>query len=104
MDDIHTERITEWVIGGPYVVAVEVGATIHPDRPDSPCLSRNMVLHLENVARQAEAGNVEALKEAGTVYVKLEVGSERRHETNGTFPSVPRAAQWQHDSKDHDHH
>jgi hypothetical protein len=67
-----TERITEWVTGGSYAVAVEVEASIYPNRPDSPCLSREAILFLEKLARAAEAGEVETLKKAGTVYVLLE--------------------------------
>jgi hypothetical protein len=67
----HAERVTEWVAAGPYAVAVEVDAIIYPNRLDSPYLTPETVRHLEEVARLAEAGDVEALKRFGTVYIRV---------------------------------
>jgi hypothetical protein len=71
MNKKHTERITEWITGGGYAVAVEVEATIFPDRLGKPYLSPETVRYLEKVEALAEAGDVEALKKAGTVYVRI---------------------------------
>ena len=66
----HTERITEWVSGGCYAVAVEVEAIFLPDRPTEPYLSPEAVRFLEKLADLATAGDVEALKKVGRVYVQ----------------------------------
>jgi hypothetical protein len=68
----RTERITEWVRGGGYVVAVEVEAVVYPDRPAERYFSPETVRYLENLGALAEAGDVEALKRAGKVYVQLD--------------------------------
>lgn len=65
------ERIIEWVAGGPYVVAVEVEAVYPVDDPSEPCLTPDTVRFLEKLEELAEAGDVAALKRAGTVYVRL---------------------------------
>ncbi len=68
-------RITEWITSGPYAVAVEVDATLFPERPGEPYLTPQVVRFLEQVARDARAGNLEALKKAGKVFVQLEHAS-----------------------------
>jgi hypothetical protein len=68
----QTGRITEWVTGGPYAVAVEVEIVIFPDRLGEPYLTPETARYLEKLAQLAEAGDVEALQQAGTVYVKLD--------------------------------
>jgi hypothetical protein len=65
-------RLTEWVAGGRYVVAVEIEATIFPERPGEPFLTPQTVRLLEQVARDARAGNLEALRKVGKVFVQLE--------------------------------
>jgi hypothetical protein len=66
----HTERITEWISGGAFAVAVEVEATFLPDRPTEPYLTPETVRFLEKVEALATAGDVEALKKVGKVYVQ----------------------------------
>jgi hypothetical protein len=68
----ETTRLTEWVAGGPYVVAVEIEATIFPERPGEPFLTPQTVRLLEQVARDARACNVEALTKVGKVFVQLD--------------------------------
>ena len=65
-------RITEWVACGPYAVAVEVDAVSYLDRPGENFLSPETVRHLEKLEDLAAAGDIESLKKAGTVYVRLE--------------------------------
>jgi hypothetical protein len=65
------ELITEWVTAGPYAVAVEVEAIIYPDRPGQPFLTPETIRYLEGLEKRAEVGDVEALKKAGTVYIRL---------------------------------
>jgi hypothetical protein len=67
----RTQRITQWVVGGPYAVAVEVEAIFPPDDPSEPCLTPQTVRFLEELAERAEAGDVEALRQAGTVYTRM---------------------------------
>ncbi len=70
-------KITEWITGGPYAVAVEVKATMFPERPGEPFLTPDTVRFLEEVARNAQAGNLEALKKVGTVFVRMETSKVR---------------------------
>jgi hypothetical protein len=65
-------RLTEWVAGGRYVVAVEIEATVFPERPGEPFLTPQTVRFLEQVARDARAGNLETLTKIGKVFVQLE--------------------------------
>ena len=76
-------KITEWITGGPYAVAVEVEATLFQDRPGEPFLSPNTVRYLEQVARDARTGNVEALKKAGKLFVLMD-GSNGPLMSDGT--------------------
>ena len=69
-------RLTEWVAGGRYVVAVEIEATIFPERPGEPFLTPHTVRFLEQAARDARAGNVEAIRKIGKVFVQLDGGTE----------------------------
>jgi hypothetical protein len=64
--------MTEWVAGGRYVVAVEIEATIFPERPGQPFLTPQTVRFLEQVARDARASNLEALMKIGKVFVQLD--------------------------------
>ena len=65
-------RVTEWIAGGRYVVAVEIEATILPERPGEPFLTPQTVRFLDQIARDARAGNVEVLKKIGKVFVQLD--------------------------------
>ena len=66
-------KLTEWVAGGRYVVAVEIEATIFPERPGEPFLTPQTVRFLEQVARDARsAGYLEALTKIGKVFVQLD--------------------------------
>ena len=82
----HTERITEWISGGTYAVAVEVEATFLPDRPTEPFLAPETVRFLEKVEALAAAGDVEALKKIGKVYVQHD----------GAAPITPKPLQKTH--------
>jgi hypothetical protein len=70
--DREKTRLTEWVAGGRYVVAVEIEATLFPERPGEPFLTPQTVRLLEQVARDARAGNLEALRKIGRVFVQLD--------------------------------
>jgi hypothetical protein len=70
--DKRVERITEWISSGPYAVAVEVEAVVYPDRPGEWFLTPETVRYLEKLTGQAAAGDLEALKQAGKVFVRLE--------------------------------
>src|SRR5262249_53076952 len=67
----RTERVTQWITGGPYAVAVEVDAVIYPERPGEPYLAPETVRFLEQLEKLAEAGDVGALQKAGDVFVRL---------------------------------
>jgi hypothetical protein len=68
---IQKQRITQWVTGGACAVAVEVEAVFPPEDPSEPCLTPETVRYLEELAERAEAGDVEALQRAGTVYLRM---------------------------------
>jgi hypothetical protein len=68
----RTEKITEWVTGGAYAVAVEVEAIFLPERPTEPYLTPETVRFLEKVEGMASAGDLAALKKIGRVYVQLD--------------------------------
>jgi hypothetical protein len=68
----HAERITEWVSGGSYAVAVEVEAVFLPDRPNEPFLTPETIRYLEKIEALAAAGDVEALRKVGRLYVQHE--------------------------------
>ena len=65
------QRITQWVTGGPYAVAVEVDAIFPMDDPSEPCLTPETVRFLEQVADWAEEGNLAALMKVGRVYSRM---------------------------------
>lgn len=71
------EKIIEWVVGGPYAVAVEVEVLYPGDDPSEPCFTPENVRYLEKLQALAEAGDVEALKKVGTVYVRMDDGSNQ---------------------------
>ncbi len=67
----RTERLVEWVTGGRYAVAVEIDAVFLPGRSE-PFLSPETVRRLEQICKDAQAGDVAALQKAGKVFVHLE--------------------------------
>ncbi len=69
-------RLIEWVAGGRYAVAVEIEATIFPERPGEPFLTLQTVRFLEQVARDARAGNLEALTKSGKVFVQFDAANQ----------------------------
>jgi hypothetical protein len=69
--DTRKEKIVEWIAAGDYAVAVEVEALFFSERPGEPYLTPQTVRFLEQVAKDAEAGNIESLRKAGQVFVQL---------------------------------
>ena len=67
-----SQRFTQWVRGGGYAVAVPVEAVFPPEDPSVPCLKPETVRYLEKLAERATAGDLDELRKAGTVYVKLQ--------------------------------
>ena len=67
----RSQRMTEWVRGGNYAVAVEVETVFPADDPSVPCLKPETVRYLEKLTECAAAGDLDELRKAGTVYVKL---------------------------------
>jgi hypothetical protein len=66
-----SQRFTQWVRGGSYVVAVAVEVVFPPHDPSVPCLKPETVRYLEKLTERATAGDLDELRKAGTVYVKL---------------------------------
>jgi hypothetical protein len=59
---------TRLIQKGRYVVAVEVEMVVPPDDPDEPCYEAETVTLLRQVAEHAERGDLEWLRQRGTVY------------------------------------
>jgi hypothetical protein len=59
---------TRLVQKGRYVVAVEVEMVVPPDDPSEPCYEPETVALLRQVAEHAERGDVDWLRQHGTVY------------------------------------
>ncbi len=66
-----SQRLTQWVRGGDYAVAVEVEAVFPPEDSSVPCLRPETVRYLEKLTERAAAGDLDELRKAGTVYVKM---------------------------------
>jgi hypothetical protein len=62
------ERRKRWIQRGQYAVEVEVDLVYPVDRPFEACLEPNTVRWLDEVARHAEAGDLEFLHTAGRVF------------------------------------
>jgi hypothetical protein len=62
------EKRKRWVQRGRYAVEVEVEVVYPDDDPSEPCLEPATVRWLDEIARRAEAGDVEYLRTAGRVF------------------------------------
>jgi hypothetical protein len=62
------EKRTRWVQRGDYAVEVEVEVIYPADDPSEPCLEPATIRWLDEVARKAEAGDLDFLKKSGRVY------------------------------------
>lgn len=62
------EKRKRWVQRGRYAVEVEVEVIYPVDDPSEPCLEPATVRWLDEVARRAEAGDVEYLQNVGRVF------------------------------------
>jgi hypothetical protein len=62
------ERRKRWVQRGEYAVEVEVDVVYPADDPSEPCLEPSTVRWLDEVARKAEEGDVEFLRQAGRLF------------------------------------
>ncbi len=62
------ESRRKWVQRGPYAVELTVEVVYPAEAPNEPCLEPATVRFLDEVARRAEAGDVEYLNRVGRVY------------------------------------
>jgi hypothetical protein len=62
------EKRTRWVQRGQYAVQVAVEVVYPEDDPSEPCLEPHTVRWLDEVARKAEAEDVEYLQEVGRLF------------------------------------
>jgi hypothetical protein len=62
------ERRKRWIQRGQYAVEVEVEVVYPADDPSEPCLEPDAMRWLDEVARCAEAGDVDFLRTAGRVF------------------------------------
>ena len=62
------EKRKRWVQRGRYAVEVEVDVVYPTESPAEPCLEPATVRWLDEVARHAEAGDLEFLQNAGRVF------------------------------------
>jgi hypothetical protein len=65
------ETRKRWVQRGQYAVEVEVEVVYPEERPSEACLEPATVRWLDEVARHAEAGDVDFLRKAGRVFQAL---------------------------------
>ena len=63
-------RVPKWVHGRLCVVRVEADAVIPDADPSEPCLEPATLRWLDELQRQADAGDVEALAKVGEVFVR----------------------------------
>ena len=68
MGEERHEKRKRWVQRGQYAVEVEVEVVYPADCPSEACLEPATVRWLDEVARRAEAGDVEFLRSAGRVF------------------------------------
>ncbi len=62
------EKRKRWVQRGQYAVEVDIEVVSPPDRPFEACLEPKTVRWLDEVARHAEAGDLEFLRSAGRLF------------------------------------
>jgi hypothetical protein len=62
------ERRKRWVQRGEYAVEVEVEVVYPADDPSEACLEPSTVRWLDEVARKAEEGDIEFLRQAGRLF------------------------------------
>jgi hypothetical protein len=62
------EKRKKWVQRGEYAVEVEVEVVYLADYPSEACLEPGTVRWLDELARRAEAGDIEFLRTAGRVF------------------------------------
>ncbi|NLX94834.1 MAG: hypothetical protein GXY83_01525 [Rhodopirellula sp.] len=62
------EKRKRWVQRGQYAVEVEVDVLYPAENPSEACLEPATVRWLDEVARRAEAGDVEYLQNVGRVF------------------------------------
>jgi hypothetical protein len=62
--------VQRWIHAEPCVVRVEVEAVIPDADPSEPCLESETVRWLDDIQRQASAGQMEELAKVGQVYVR----------------------------------
>jgi hypothetical protein len=66
---------TRLVQRGRYVVAVDVEMVVPTDDPSEPCYEPETVALLRQVAEHADRGDVQWLRQHGSVYELVESGS-----------------------------
>lgn len=67
MSDRHEKR-KRWVQRGRFAVEVEIDVVFPDDDPAEACLEPATVRWLDEIARRAEAGDVEFLRGVGRVF------------------------------------
>ncbi len=68
MEGDRREKRKRWIQRGRYAVEVEVDVVYPIDDPSEPCLEPATVRFLDEVARRAEAGDVEYLQKIGRAF------------------------------------
>lgn len=63
-------KVQRWIHAEPCVVRVEVEAVIPGADPSEPCLEPAIVRWLDDIQREASAGQMEELAKVGQVYVR----------------------------------
>jgi len=69
----ETIRVWRWVHSGPIAVHVQVDAIIPHDDSSEPCLTRDVIRHLDYLQQLANDGDTTKLAEFGEVYIRQAV-------------------------------
>ena len=62
------EKRKRWVQRGRFAVEVDVDVIFPDEDPSEPCLEPDTLRRLDEIARRAEAGDLEYLRTAGRVF------------------------------------
>jgi hypothetical protein len=66
------EKRMRWIQRGRYAVEVEVEVVYPEDDPSEPCLEPETARQLEEIARRAEAGDLDYLRSVGRVFQTID--------------------------------
>ena len=72
MANTRVEQKITTIRRGRYLVEVPIQVTYSPDAPDDPVIDPNTARLLDEIARHAEAGDIQQIRPYGKVYELVE--------------------------------